>query len=73
MILADYITKEIGREKLSLLIKNGLIQPQIATYVEIYEWHVKNGRSRLATAKHFKVTSALVGYAVTKMKQEIID
>lgn len=71
MSIYEYIQREITRERFNELVRVGLINVHTSAHLEIYEWHIRNGRSQMKTAKHFRIPASSVGYAVTKMTRQI--
>lgn len=71
MTTYEYITKRIGKERFDEHVRAGIISMNLKVYLQIYEWHMSNGRKRNVTAEHFKVSNGLVGYAVYTMRREV--
>ncbi len=71
MTAYEYIRMTLTAEQVSGLAKAGLIAPNTAQYIIIYEWHLSNGRSKKKTAQHFGMKPSTVGYAISQMKKQI--
>lgn len=71
MTTYEYITTKITPAQFKEMVRAGIIPIQMATYLQIYEWHIKNGKSQRKTGEHFHMSQQSVGYAVRKMKNKI--
>lgn len=71
MTTYEYLTQEIGLDKVKQLARAGVVNIQVLMYAEIYQWHRENGNSRRRTAQQFKMPESSVGYAIMRMRKQI--
>lgn len=71
MTTGEYIDNVLTRDKLAICVRAGIVSLQVLTHYDIAKWHEKHGRNRERTAAQFKVSRGLVGYAVTRMNQQV--
>lgn len=71
MTTYEYIQTEVTPTRFHELVRAGLVPLQTAFHLQVYEWHMDNGRSQQKTAEHFRIPKSSVGYAVRKMKRII--
>ena len=71
MTTYDYLTTIVGTDKVQTLARTGVISAKMILYMQIYKFHIENGRKRSLTMEHFGMPIASVGYALQLMKREI--
>ena len=71
MTAYEYIRQTLTDEQVAGLAKAGIIAPNTALYIEIYEWHISNGRSKKKTAEHFRLKPSTTAYAISQMKKQV--
>lgn len=49
----------------------GIVSMRLLWYYDIYEWHIANGCSKKGTAEHFGQPQSTIGYAVSRMTQQM--
>ena len=71
MTAFDLVNSTLTADQIRRLSRAGIIAPNTAQYVEIYAWHIANGRSTHKTAKHFVMKVSTTAYAITQMNKTI--
>lgn len=71
MTTYDYLTTVIGVDKVQTLVRAGVVSANTMLYMQIYKFHIENGKKRSLTMKQFGMPIASIGYALQLMKREI--
>ena len=71
MTAYELLHTELTEEQICRLAKAGLIAPNTAQYINIYEWHISHGRSKKKTAEHFGLKPSTTAYAIQQMNKTI--
>lgn len=71
MTTYDYIKGTLTDDQIRGLSRAGIIAPNTAQYIEIYAWHIANGRSKKRTAEHFGLKPSTTAYAISQMNKPI--
>ena len=67
----ELVTSTLTAEQINRLAHAGIIAPNTAMYIEIYAWHIANGRSKQKTADHFRLKLSTAGYAISQMNKTV--
>ncbi len=71
MTAFELVTSTLTAEQIKQLSHAGIIAPNTAQYIEIYAWHIANGKSKQKTADHFRLKPSTAGYAISQMNKSI--
>jgi len=67
----ELVNSTLTKDQISRLARAGIIAPNTAQYVEIYAWHIANGRSKQKTAQHFGMKPSTTAYAISQMSKTV--